>query len=508
MKTYVGYARISTEEQSNWSISSQVETISQFVQSERGMLLEMFTDEGFSAKTFNRPAWQELKSFVQSHKVDVILVTAYDRYSRNLVEAITTIEEFERKLNTTIISISQNFGLDRYNPFSDKIRKDFFAFAEFERKMISWRTGTGMYNARSQGRFLGVAPAGYINARDANNKPILLIDPEKSEVVKSIFQQYHHGATRKALLLFAEESGLGRQGNVWLERILKNPLYAGLVKIKAWGGNPDKIVSGIHPAIIDPELYWNVQDQIKNSNRKKETVLREDLPLKGVLLCENGHILTGSYARGRHGGRYLYYHCAKCKKQNHLARRTHEELDQLLDSLSIPQEIYEVLLNAARAEFDTYNASSSKKKQVLTKELAGIEVKIESLESKYLNNEVNAETYQRWQSKFQAEVFNIKSEIKSLTLNQDEFKRFFEDSLVRLTDLKALFKKANLIESQSLLSMIFSGGLRKAKKGFQTPFLHSFFVESPALTDILKIDKPKNLDFDPLCDPEGIRTPI
>lgn len=508
MKTYVGYARISTEEQSNWSISGQVETITQFAKNEHSVILEIFTDEGYSAKTFNRPAWQQLQSFIKKNKVDAILVTAYDRYSRNLVEAITTIEEFEKKLNVTIISISQNFGIDRYNPFSDKIRKDFFAFAEFERKMISWRTGSGMYNARSQGRFLGIAPMGYLNTRDANDKPILTVDELKKPVIVELFNRFCNGDTRQSIIEFAKKSGIGLKGNVWLERTLKNPVYAGFVCTGSWGGKADKLVKGIHEPIISEDLFWTVQHQLENCNRKKSSVLRDDLPLRGILLCEHGHTLTGSFAKGRHGGKYLYYHCANCRKQNFLATRTHSQLDQLLDSLSIPLEVCEELIKRTRQEFESYTATTATTNSILQKKQKQLQQKIESLEEKYLNNDINSDTYHRWRSKYESENHSVKSELQTAISDRDEFREYFESSLSRLTDLKALYNSASVADRQNFLSMIFSGGLIKVKKGFRTPFLHSFFTCNPELTDILEIVPTQNSGTFPLCDPKGIRTPI
>ena len=54
MKKAIGYVRISTEDQSNFSIDGQQKLIAEYCTKKGIELLNMFTDEGQSAKNFDR----------------------------------------------------------------------------------------------------------------------------------------------------------------------------------------------------------------------------------------------------------------------------------------------------------------------------------------------------------------------------------------------------------------------------------------------------------------------
>ena len=106
MKKVVAYARISNEDQSNFSISGQVEKITEYCYRNNYHLVDTFIDEGQSAKDFDRKAWKRLENFLKlNHKhIDYFVVLKYDRFSRNLQQALTVIQKFEDKINTILES--------------------------------------------------------------------------------------------------------------------------------------------------------------------------------------------------------------------------------------------------------------------------------------------------------------------------------------------------------------------------------------------------------------------
>lgn len=165
------YLRISSEDQSNFSLEAQEEIIKRYAASHNFSIQKVFTDDGVSAKNFNRPAWKRLEIDLSKSKGEVkaVIVAKYDRLIRNAAEGLALLERFEMKLQVQMISAGENFYIDPHSPFFFKIRADMLVNGEFERRVIADRTKMGIWQAKKQGRFLGTAPFGYKNARDSSN---------------------------------------------------------------------------------------------------------------------------------------------------------------------------------------------------------------------------------------------------------------------------------------------------------------------------------------------------
>ena len=81
----IGYIRISTKDQSNFSLSGQEKYIRDFCEKHNYELATVFKDDGQSAKNFDRPDWKALEQFIkENNSVTTLVVAKYDRFSRNV----------------------------------------------------------------------------------------------------------------------------------------------------------------------------------------------------------------------------------------------------------------------------------------------------------------------------------------------------------------------------------------------------------------------------------------
>lgn len=103
------------------------------------------------------------------------------------------------------------------------------------------------------------------------------------------------------------KAGEWRGGNILsrghIHYILSSPIYAGQIPHKG------RFFKGQHPAIIDPERWDSVQQNLQDrANRPRQPVLRKtDLsPLIGKLFDEGSERLSPSHILKR-GRRYRYY---------------------------------------------------------------------------------------------------------------------------------------------------------------------------------------------------------
>lgn len=84
------YIRVSTDEQADkgYSLKHQEERLRSYCQFQKIEVAGLYKDD-HSAKTFERPAFQQMLAFLKKNKksADLLLFTKWDRFSRNAADA-------------------------------------------------------------------------------------------------------------------------------------------------------------------------------------------------------------------------------------------------------------------------------------------------------------------------------------------------------------------------------------------------------------------------------------
>ena len=132
----VGYRRVSTLEQ---SLDRQ----------DLGKCDRVF-EEKESARSANRPALQEMLSFVREG--DTVVVHSIDRLARNLMDLQSIIQELSEKgVTIQFLSEGLSFSADGGCAFQTLQLQMLGAFSEFERTMIRKRQAEGIAKAKARG---------------------------------------------------------------------------------------------------------------------------------------------------------------------------------------------------------------------------------------------------------------------------------------------------------------------------------------------------------------------
>jgi site-specific DNA recombinase len=97
MKKVILYVRVSTDEQARlgYSLGHQELVLTKFCEL-KGLEIAGVYREDHSAKNFERPEYKKLFKFCKAHKkeIDYVLVTKWDRFSRNQRDALQEIKSF------------------------------------------------------------------------------------------------------------------------------------------------------------------------------------------------------------------------------------------------------------------------------------------------------------------------------------------------------------------------------------------------------------------------------
>lgn len=189
MKTADLYIRVSTDEQADkgYSQRSQEEVLRKYCEINK-IEIRRVIFEDHSAKTFIRPKWtnflEHLKRF--RNKIDYVLFTKWDRFSRNAPDAYQMIAVL-KKLGVEPQAIEQ--PLDMSVPENKMILAIYLTAPEIENDRRALNTMYGMRRARKEGRWTSKAPIGYINRSTPDGNKYITPEDMQAKIMKWAFHE-------------------------------------------------------------------------------------------------------------------------------------------------------------------------------------------------------------------------------------------------------------------------------------------------------------------------------
>jgi site-specific DNA recombinase len=490
MKRAISYIRISQEDQSNWSISGQSKMIEDFAKSRGIEIVATFTDDGVSAKNFDRAGWKKCSKFLSENRdIDFLIIAKYDRMIRNASQGLAMLEKLEDKYNIKVLSVMENFFIDPHSPYFFKMRADLLVTAEFERRVISDRSKFGVWSARSQGRFIGHAPYGYVNARDEHNKPIIKISEKEADIVRKIFELYLQDYKIEEIKKLATNMGFNRTGSSAIKRILVNPTYAGMVEVPGYKGDKHHLVKGVHEPIIT-DAVWEavcVKAGYKTSSPK---LYRSEVPYRGLIYCGKcGHFCTGGKSLSKSKKYYWYYRCSnKSCNAHYNADKVNKDIEAMMNHLSYSDDQIATIRHLAQVELMDRIATNSDDLNKLNKDLVSLNNKILSLEAKFISDMINKDTYDRWNKEYKSQIVDIESKISELSINMDDKLARLNERLNSVKSLGHVFQNAKPDDRYRLLKGCSTFGFMYSSGVIRTPGINPIFDYIDLSNSRLKIE--------------------
>lgn len=143
---YIGYARVSTVEQ---SLEMQVDALKRAGVTTAGLYIEKV-----SAVSKHRPMLEDALGALRPG--DTFVVWKLDRLSRSLPDLLRRLEQIEKK-KAGFKSLTDSF--DTTSPSGRLVLYILGVVADFERSLISERTKAGVARAKAEGKQVGQPPA-------------------------------------------------------------------------------------------------------------------------------------------------------------------------------------------------------------------------------------------------------------------------------------------------------------------------------------------------------------
>jgi DNA invertase Pin-like site-specific DNA recombinase len=223
----LAYVRVSTDEQAREGISleNQESRVRAFCQAKDWELIEVLTDEGYSASSLDRPGMQELILWCQKREVDVVVIYKLDRLTRSVRDLGYLVQDVFGKYGVAFSSIQDNFDTTTAN--GKLILNILGSVAQWERDIVVERTRDVMAHKRLSLKLIGAIPMGFDLDEDGET---LLPKEGELEVVRQIMLMREAGASYRAIVEHLNGNGISaKQGGKWYVKtvrgVLRNPIY-------------------------------------------------------------------------------------------------------------------------------------------------------------------------------------------------------------------------------------------------------------------------------------------
>ena len=469
------YTRVSTEEQarSGYSLRLQEERLRTHCRTRGIEVVAHFQDDA-SAKTFNRPGFQEALAVIRRRDpaINLLLFYRWDRFSRNAAQALAMIDEVQA-LGAEPNAVEE--PVDYAQPHAILMQLVHLGVAQADNQMRSRRVREGMRRALREGRWVNRPPVGYRAERDGRRKPILVPD-ERAPLVREAFELVatgHLGCEEVRRRLVKRGLKIGRSK---FTEMLKNVLYCGLVRVPAWRTEPEELVRGVHEPLVAPDLFDRVQDVLagrRGPRAGKPSRIKPELPLRGYLVCAScGGKMTGGRSRGN-GGVYWYYHCPETACRGSLrAPEVHAAFERRLAEVAIPREVARLYAEILAEESDRRHATRNERLAALDAELAELDEKLGITDERYVEGALAPDSYGRLKRRYSDRVRTAEVERSRLASEPDDLAGHTAYGLSLVSNLPAAYASAPLEAKRDLVGLLFPGRLVYANERVRTPELH------------------------------------
>lgn len=394
-------------------------------------------------------------SYVSSHRnINTILVYSFDRFSRAGAEAIVT-KAFLKSKGVAVVSVTQ--PIDSDNMAGEFLENMIFLFNEFENNLRKEKCTAGMVECLERGEWFTKPPVGYVIDRTTKEKHRLLID-EKGELLRMAFHwRANEGLSDAEIVRRLRLHGW----EIYKQRltdIFHNPFYCGKIRHHLLG---DRIVQGIHPAIVDEETFNKVNGidthiGYVQVNEKPET------PLKLLIRCDNcGRYLTGYEVKAKH----LFYYkcCGKGCKSNISAKTLHQMFYEVLRSYSIPEDTIPMLVSILENEINQYGQAAAQKLEELKKQRGIYDNQLKRAATRYGIGDISEEIFIISKENLTNLIDEIDQKIKKAESSHSNQAIDVYQAILKACNLANYWRNSDYATKQKLQNFAFPGGLNYSK---------------------------------------------
>ena len=300
-------------------------------------IVEVYTDNGITGRTFEREAFQRMLADVDAGKINCIMVKDLSRLGRNTIDTGYYIEKYFPLHRVRFIAVndqfdsedSENSGNHLIVPLKNMINEAYAAD-------ISKKVRAQQNQAMRDGEFVGARPP-YGYRKDPDNCHRLLVNEDTAPIVRQIFQWTVDGVALNVIVKRLNEQGVMTPGyylasiglitskklmgsgkwQTWtVGKILADEVYTGdMVQGKHTNVGHKQVVTkpvdwivvrNTHEPLVSREVFAKAQavrEQMASKYTRTMKVPYNENILRGRVFCAH---CGKNLHRQRSHGRYFY----------------------------------------------------------------------------------------------------------------------------------------------------------------------------------------------------------
>lgn len=493
-KQAVMLARVSSRKQERGaSLEAQVEAIQSYCKRNNLIIIEptpkafVFTE---SSTRGGRKKFNEMIEFIEKQKnKTAIVVHTLDRLQRGFEEC-EKIKELLKADKIEVHFIVESLILDKFSTDDEFTRYDFgILSAKLYLTSMNKNVKRSQKHNREAGLWQGLAPIGYLNAKDERRRATLILDPERAPIIKQIFEEYASGVhSLKSVWLSATEKGLMSKEPNYNPRsknygkycpvsrnkihdILTNPFYYGAMyvadeEIDERTKKPVKtfykLINHVYEPLISKELFDKVQKVLKT--RKKERFCKEQkyagIPFvfRGLITCKCGCAITPEHHK-KGNKEYVYLRCShqkgSCSQKLINENTILEQLErEIFHQIRISPTMYDLIKTSITQSLEDEKKINASVRKKVAEEISLIDTRLERLWECYLDRDIDKAKYELEKQKYLEQKKDLNARAEKYTDICNSLKENVGKAIDFAANLSNLMKAASPDEKNMLLKRL------------------------------------------------------
>lgn len=494
---FILYARKSTDtvDKQVLSLDSQVEELT-ILAKKLGLNIVEIILESKSAKAPGREKFNQMLDNIEAGKAQAILCWKIDRLARNPIDAgriswllqreiIKQIQTFSHVYlptdNVLLMSVETGLSTQYIRDLSDNVKR-------------------GMLTKVKSGWLANKPPMGYINNTIKNSDTPIIKDPERFDIVRSIFDLVLSGvySPNQILNKVNDEFRLrtikrGREGDKLLTRsklywLLHHPFYYGDFK---WNG---EAYSGKQEPMITVDEFTRVQELLGTKGKARPH--NKTFAYTGLIRCEECGCMVSADEKkkpAKNGGfhRYVYYMCTKKKPKVKCSQHgiREEELERqfknLLSQIHIDEEIVALVIGDLKRMHAEEAATQQTRLASIQRTYQGVQNKLNNLLSVRLDGLITDEEYKSKKNQIMLEKARLEEKLQDNSGRTGDWLNTAERTFNFASHaVKAFENKKGTIEQKKVIIQAFGANFILKDRNLHAEIREPFIFVKNCLTGV------------------------
>jgi site-specific DNA recombinase len=488
----IALARVSTEDQKlGYSLDAQTFRLQEYCM-RHGLELVKTFEIVESSTTGDRKDFHAAIDFAKKQKERYAIITdKVDRLQRRLaetpmLESLISAGKIELHFHVENVQIHKNSTSQERLMWNLHV-----ILAQSYVDALRDNVNRSIQQKLRKGEWISLAPLGYMHLKGHENERgtgKIIVDQERAPLIRKLFETYASGEyTLADLTRKAKEWGLknnwktpGYLSKAHIHRILQNPFYYGVMRVKKTG----KEYPHIYEPLVSRELFDACEAVRLGWNKKPFKYGGKEYVFRGLITCAvTGRVVSADTKQRKRadGTPYELTYLGTWNPDDTSKKiwvREDEvmaEVEEVFRQLQLtPDDIVEVMQyvrSGAGYEREYYK----NRLEALYREMAGIKSKLDRLMDFWLEGKITEEEHSEKRQSLAERRDTIALEIQQHNQADDKFSERMQDVVKIGGNAYNHFKLSNVEAKRRLVNLVFSTVKLRGKKleyTIRSPFDH------------------------------------